>query len=212
MAQRAGQPEAVRSHHSSSGKSSGKGGKGSKGKGFNLLSNEWPQMGSGAFPTLCTVTTKNRYAALQEKEEEVADFHRMGSSTLADFMPVQPSSKVTQREKKCARAPQAKWPSSAQVDGTPRLCPLVTVEPRTLAPVQQERQPEWVPMEIAVDSGASETVIPTDALPNIDLASSEYTLSSLESLFTFSSSWASSSKFLVFPGCCLSCSTHWASR
>ena len=28
-------------------------------------------------------------------------------------------------------------------------------------------------MEIAVDSGASETVIPTDALPHIDLASSE---------------------------------------
>ena len=52
-----------------------------------------------------------------------------------------------------------------------RLCPLITVEPKALAPVQEK--PEWVPMEIAVDSGATETVIPMDALPSIQLEPSD---------------------------------------
>ena len=169
---------------SKGGKSGSKGGKGSKGKGgFNAVSGDWPQLGSH-FPTLCNLATakkqlptSNRFAVLEEEEEadfhkvgsSRADFHRMGSATLADFMPAKPSIK---RAEKCTNKPQAKWPAVAQATGSPRLCPLVTVEPKTLAPVQQG-QPEWVPMEVAVDSGASETVFPTDALPGIDLQPSD---------------------------------------
>ena len=44
-----------------------------------------------------------------------------------------------------------------------RLCPLTTIEPAGLAPVAKAL-PEWETVELMVDSGASETVMPEESL------------------------------------------------
>ena len=132
-------------------------GKGGKGKGvnfFNIHDQYWPEPSVRPLCGLSTIApkhairVKNRFAALQEQDEE-PDVTPSETPTLPmKIVPKPPS----QGERK--RATKATAPAAA-----PCLNPLATIEPEGLAPVSAVSD-GWEAVEMAVDSGASETVIP----------------------------------------------------
>ena len=125
---------------------------GGKGKGFNMVDHHWPQ------PTirpLSAVRIANRYSALSQLEEEKEEeMPTPAQATIADFTPGMQ-----------AKSFKSKRPSEG------RLSPLVTIEPDSLNPVVDA--PQWELLEIAVDSGASETVIPENAIRSAPLEPSD---------------------------------------
>ena len=135
-------------------KGGGKGGKGAKG-GFNAMEHWWPEPSVRSLCSLRVSETHvaNRFAALVEEDVE---YPALTKTTLADYMP-DPAVKRNP-------APKVK-----KLGGM--LSPLVTVEPAGLNPVAAA--PEWEAIELAVDSGASETVIPEDIVRSVAVAPSE---------------------------------------
>ena len=159
-------------------KDGGKKGNGKGGKGFyqfTTADSYWPE------PTvkpLCGLTqmsrpsieTGNRFAAFEEDEQEGQQQPTQKQITFGDFVPKGPLKAATQGEKKKERALLAKAPEERALLAkapAPRLCPLVTIEPSGLAPVQEANG--WEAIELAVDSGASETVIPETMIKGTEL-------------------------------------------
>ena len=159
-------------------KDGGKKGNGKGGKGFyqfTTADSYWPE------PTvkpLCGLTqmsrpsieTGNRFAAFEEDEQEEQQQPTQKQITFGDFVPKGPLKAATQGEKKKERALLAKAPEERALLAkapAPRLCPLVTIEPSGLAPVQEANG--WEAIELAVDSGASETVIPETMIKGTEL-------------------------------------------
>ena len=167
------------------GKGGGKGGKGVKG-GYNMMAQYWPEPGSPK--PLCSlrtikpekianerpqVETSNRFQELSPEDDSAEGEERATKATLADFMPSGHQPKLTQKQKK-QQQPQQQRPQVGALKGQPaaaRLSPLVTIEPEGLRPVMEA--PEWESIELAVDSGASETVIPEDTVRAAKLCPSE---------------------------------------
>ena len=128
---------------------SGKGGK--SGKGFNMVEQYWPEptvtrlctlgVAKIADPSRYPVKTANSFEALSSEDEE---WEKPRTPTLGDFVP-QAMQKHPQKQQKRPLAGK-------------RLCPLATIEPEGLNSATQT--PQWEVIEFAVDSGASETVIP----------------------------------------------------
>ena len=79
-----------------------------------------------------------------------------------------------------AEVPKSHTPKKTRVEykGTPgscvkgTLCPIRTIEPARLCPVA-EKLPEWEVLDFMVDSGASETVMPEEAVRSIPTMSNE---------------------------------------
>ena len=141
---------------------SGKGGKG--GKGFNLVEQWWPEP---SVRPLCalrstrpTLNVANRFAALSSDEE---DLDQPRVPTLGDYMP--------KAQESTFRQPQKQRKLQGQPAAGGRLSPLATIEPEGLSPVVDA--PKWEAIELAVDSGASETVIPEGSVRSAQLVPSE---------------------------------------
>ena len=147
---------------------------GGKGKGlhcFNSADLYWPEPSVRPLCTLQTIpqtTTSNRYDALGEEDEEDGQHCAVGVK-LGDYKlsPPRPSQRQQRAERKQTEA------KKQQATATPmgRLSPLTTIEPAGLAPVAEA--PEWEAIELAVDSGASETVIPEGMIKSVDIQPSE---------------------------------------
>ena len=107
---------------------------------------------------LKTIQTQNRFDVLKVEDEEEKEESRgnegttrLGTPTLGEYVVAKPrQAQIKQRVKQ----------QRQQEEPVGRLCPLATIEPETLNPVEQ--LPEWEVLELAVDSGASETVISED--------------------------------------------------
>ena len=160
-------------------------GKGGKGKGFHMIDQWWPETSVRPLCTLKAVAptevparsvevaampikkveqpivVRNRFQALEENDE---GSKVSAGRTLADFMPALPSANGAQQQRQ-----QQRQKPVASIPG--RLCPLVTIEPEGLQKVGEA--PQWEEMELAVDSGASETVIPEDTVRAAELVPSE---------------------------------------
>ena len=144
------------------GNASSGGGKGKGGKGFNSMEHHWPQP---SVKPLCSLRVANRYEALSEEEEEPA------KTTLADFMPALQQPQTQEQPQKQGQPKQPRTRGQTKVQTAGRLSPLTTIEPEGLSPVTTT--PQWELLEIAVDSGASETVIPEGAVGSTALQQSE---------------------------------------
>lgn len=172
------------------------------GKGINSMSG-WPTSGDAVRPlcTVCTVSTRNRFEALEEEDVVGSkSTHAPNTLTLGDFMTVA-GKRGSQRAEK-ARRKHYEVMGEGNVDdincavhvdncdilengngGRPthmttnnnstlgQLNPLQTIEPEHV--LSMGEQPEWEVIELAVDSGASETVIPNTAIASIPLVPSE---------------------------------------
>ena len=147
----------------------GKGGKG--GKGVNAIEQWqgwWPEASVRplctlrvATPTRRAVKIANRFEALQEEEMMEIEEDKPHAPISADF--VQTALK---------RQPQKQQPQPQLQQQTLRqLSPLATIEPEGLNPVNAT--PQWEVIEMAVDSGASETVIPEEMIQAAKLQPSE---------------------------------------
>ena len=147
-----------------------------KGKGgFSSLGEHWPSLPGSDIRTLSAVRivketpSKNRFDALKAHNEELEEQEKSCGTrgqvqpTLGDFITVRPR-----------RAHHKHRPSQQQPTGRGKLCPLATIEPETLNPV--EKLPEWEVIELAVDSGASETVIPEDLIKSVQTKPSSASL------------------------------------
>ena len=134
----------------------GKGG--GKGKGFNsfnLADQYWPE--PSVRPLCCVqkveagTATKNRFQVLEEDDAEAEEEKQAPKTNqLSDYVLERPQQKPKQGQRK------AEAKRTLVLVG--RLSPLSTIEPAGLAPVAET--PDWETVELAVDSGASETVIP----------------------------------------------------
>ena len=149
---------------------SGKSGKG--GKGFNMVDQWWPEP---SVRPLCAVQivkpmteTSNRFDILQADEED--EETKPASPTLADYVVHNTDVKKTQKQRKMQRQQQQQQQrQDAKAEG--RLYPLATIEPEGLSPITST--PEWEVLELAVDSGASETVIPDGVVKSVQIQPSE---------------------------------------
>lgn len=161
--------------------------KGGKGKGFHMIDQWWPEPSVRPLCTLQAVAltelpprrvepatlpgkkieqpiaVRNRFQALEENDEEL---RVTTGRTLADFMPALPSVSSARQPK---QQQQQRQKQKASMPG--RLCPLITIEPEGLQKVGEA--PQWEEIELAVDSGASETVIPEDTVRAAELVPSE---------------------------------------
>ena len=148
----------------------GKGGKGGKaGKGFNLVEQWWPEP---SVRPLCAlkavrqpVKVSNTFEALSSDQEEAESPKTL---TLGDFMPMEPARKHPRKQD---RKPAPGKHLCEQPVVCEKLSPLATIEPEGLRPVVDA--PRWEATELAVDSGASETVIPEGSVRGARLVPSE---------------------------------------
>ena len=155
------------------------GGKGGKvGKGFNAVEQFWPeptvtrlctlgvsriaQPGKSMKPSKPAMTMANSFEALSSEDEDEAE-EKPTMRKLGDFV-----SQAMQRQPKKQHKRQKPQKQPA-VGG--RVCPLATIEPEGLN--SATHAPQWEVVEFAVDSGASETVIPENAVMAAPLQPSE---------------------------------------
>ena len=113
-------------------------------------------------PSKPPMTVKNRFSALSciDEEPEAA-----GKPILGDFIRTgQPSAKVSQKDKKAA------FSSGVNVR---RLCPLIALEPEPLYSCKGGEGEEWELLDMLVDSGASETVVPPQAVSAVEAVPSD---------------------------------------
>ena len=133
------------------------------GKGANSVG-EWPTPAEATgVHHLCLVKTyvpsklklHNRFEQLQERLDE-GEVEEPGpkDNMLRDNMHVRAGRK------------QGSGSTNAK-EIVHKLCPLATIEPESVRAIGQD--PAWEEVDMAVDSGASETVIPEDILPQVDL-------------------------------------------
>lgn len=169
----------------------GKGGQ----KGFNSMEQSWPTASQAqsfvhlaALNAVSPVKVHNRFAALDFDDGDTNCSSGPRSATLADFIrrPQQQQSQKTQQPVKQQR--QMQTPVSANRYGRPHsggagtpphpsgahtgsLNPLMTIEPDYIAPVGA--LPEWEEIELMVDSGASETVVPDGLVKSVETRPSD---------------------------------------
>ena len=158
----------------------GKGGK--AGKGFNMVDHHWPEPAGKQLCSLRTIAPEqwathvlpkktmtkvaNRFEALSSEEELEQEEPRQQpvepmKSTLADFIVQKKQEEKPRKVDEGVERPTASgW-----------LRPLATIEPEGLNPVVDA--PQWEEISLAVDSGASETVIPEGTVKAAKLVQSE---------------------------------------
>ena len=111
------------------------------------------------------MTVRNRFSALSRVDEE---HEVVGKPVLGDFLQsTQPAAKTSQKQRKL----QTAKPSSEVPVG--RLCPLVTLEPEPLYSCKEGEGEEWELLDMLVDSGASETVVPPQAVSSVEVVPSD---------------------------------------
>ena len=163
-------------------------GKGS-GKGFNAVAQpmeQWPTLAEQQVRPLCSfriakvpIAVQNKYALLEDSDnDDEGDEEAPTAPRLADYVMEKRSQRQRKQLQMQIRQQQAQQkersalskPSGVQV-GVGNIRPLVTIEPEGLRPVSE--QPEWEVLDLAVDSGASETVIPEEAVKSVRIKPSE---------------------------------------
>ena len=135
-------------HYASECPSQGKGKAG--GKGIHAME-EWPTPSEirclSTLSKVKVVATQNRFSVLAEDEKDHQGFDEVQQGSRAS--------------------------SYCECHGAlgGKLSPLRTIEPESVCAIGEK--PEWEVVEFAVDSGASETVIPENAAKSVRLAPSE---------------------------------------
>ena len=134
--------------------------------GYNVLAEQWPTIVESQqvrmLSAFRTVETKNRFAILTEEDEKAQEEKEKGEQHYFD--------NIECKHQGCCGGKEAGKSKEYNIPGrcTGRICPLATIEPETICPIAQTK-PEWVSIEMAVDSGASETVLPPDQLTSVKL-------------------------------------------
>ena len=161
----------------------GKGG----GKGIHAIE-EWPTPNEirclSTLSKVKVVPTQNRFSVLAEAEDDGKDGNvqdgdshagRVDTTAWSGYARVSQSRDAQKKDRQGFDEVQKRSRAGSHCKGHGalggKLSPLQTIEPESVCAIGEK--PEWEIVEFAVDSGASETVIPENAAKSVRLTPSE---------------------------------------
>ena len=137
---------------------------------------EWPLPEQHGIRCLSALATVNRYGVLAEEDEEDAvELKEMEAPQVPGHSKDVGCGICSRRAGNGENGKQAALAASDVVNYKAavlgQLKPLATIEPANLCPVSEHQG--WEVLDLAVDSGASETVIPTNLVKSVSLTPSD---------------------------------------